>query len=441
MKMQYDDIVIEPYKSYIYSYPHKKAYEEFDEEINLEVLWKKSNKKDITLYIHIPFCMSKCGYCNLFSSVDMNKEKIDKYVNTLIKEIKAVARFLNIENNESPFSSVIFGGGTPTILEDNQLENLLCEISRNLKVDFKKTFFAVETSPRTLTESKLRILKDFGIDRVSMGIQSFNGCELKSIYRMEPIKDIEKALKLLFKESMPIRNLDLIYGIPNQDLNSWRESLNLLIEYKPEEVFIYPLYIRENTPLYSKYKRDNELMLKMYELGRNILLENGYIQTSMRNFIREDKKIDLFPEYSCQENEMIGIGCGARSYISNVNYSRKYGVFQNNINKIIDDYINEKDFTVARHGYILSEDELKRRYILKSILKVSGLDMMDYHTKFKSNPVDEFEELNFLLENNFLVKDENNIYPTEKGIMYGDSIGQLFISSEVKKKIDKYEER
>jgi oxygen-independent coproporphyrinogen-3 oxidase len=441
MKELVKKLIANPYENYIYSYPHKKAYGEFSKPIQLEVLWGNSASKDLTLYIHIPFCMNKCGYCNLLSTTSFGRAKMNQYVDQMMKEMTAIRQFLGIRmGEESPFSSVILGGGTPTIIEDFELKRLVEAISTILYVDFEKVFFSTETSPRTITKSKLNILKEYHIDRVSMGVQSFNNEELNNIYRRESVNEIEKALQLLFKENIPIKNLDLIYGIPFQTMETWEASLQKIIEYKPEEIYLYPLYIREKTGLYEKYKRDIGLMGSMYEFAKNILRENNYIQTSMRNFIRADWKKALFPEYSCQENEMIGIGCGARSYRENVHYSRKYAVEEDNINKIIEEYLNEKDFSVARYGYQLSEDELKRRYILKSILKISGLDIEDYHSRFNSFPVAEFKELKFLLDNDFLLQKESQIYPTEKGIRCSDAIGNLFISGEVKQKVDNYQE-
>lgn len=137
---------------------------------------------------------------------------------------------------------------------------------------------------------------------------------------------------------------------------------------------------------------------------------------------------------------MIGIGCGARSYRGRVHYSRKYAVAEENVNKIIEAYLEETDFGAACYGYLLNEDELKRRYIVKSILKVSGLDMEEYQLKFKTLPVEEYKELQFLLDNGFLRQRSNRLYPTEKGMMYSDAVGNLFISSEVRKKIADYQE-
>ncbi len=438
MNQLLDNILSNPYENYIYSYPHKKAYREFDEPIDLKQLWSKGHSQNITLYVHIPFCNNRCGYCNLFSSIGNDKVKISTYVDKLIDEIKGVREFFDEIEKSSPFSSVIFGGGTPTILSDYDLNRLIEAISTILNINLQKVFFSVEVSPRTLTEGKLEILKKHHIDRISIGVQSFRANELSNIYRNESVTDLERSLELLFVSGVAIKNLDLIYGIPLQTLNTWEASLIRLLGYSPEEVYLYPMYIREKTGLYTKYNRDTQLMLTMYQGGKKILEENGYIQTSMRNFIRGDMKKELFPEYGCQENEMIGIGCGARSYLGNIHYSRKYGVEQKNINKIIEDYMNESSYHYGSYGYILNESEMKRRYILKSILKVTGLDLDDYAKKFHGPPIAEFTEMQFLMQEGFLCMQDNKICPTEKGLMYSDAIGDMLISEEVRHKISNF---
>lgn len=440
MKEIVNQVLKDPYQNYIYSYPHKMSYREFENPINLKKLWSSKTDEKITLYIHIPFCISKCGYCNLLSSTKIQRNRISQYVAQLVTEIKSVGKFLEIEkSNENLFSSVIFGGGTPSILEAEEIKDILDAIAKYLKVDYKKTFLSTEVSPRTLTIEKLDLFKKYGVDRISMGIQSFKENELENIHRFEGIDQINKSINLLFNEKLPIRNLDLIYGIEGQTMDTWKESLKKVVDNFPEEMYIYPLYIRENTCLYLKAEKNIELMKEMYNFAREFLKECGYIQTSMRNFIRKDMKMDLYPEYSCQENAMIGIGCGARSYIGNVHYSRKYAVLQKNINEIIDDYIQETDFSCAKHGYILNQDEMKRRYIQKSILKVTGLDIIDYESKFGKTP-NEFGEFNLLIENKFIEKQDNRYYPTDKGLLYSDAIGPLFISEIVKNKISEFQE-
>ncbi len=129
---------LNPYKSYIYSYPHKKSYREFEKPVNLKQLWNGTKK--VSLYIHIPFCSNKCGYCNLLSTTCFSDERLSFYVKKLIQEIKEYRKILNIQN-KNIFSSVILGGGTPTILGIELMDELLACIEKELNVNFKDTFF------------------------------------------------------------------------------------------------------------------------------------------------------------------------------------------------------------------------------------------------------------------------------------------------------------
>ena len=434
-----DTIIDNPYKNYMYSYPHKKSYREFNEKIDLKNLWVNRKNDKITLYIHIPFCKSKCGYCNLFSSTKVNKSNMKAYINTLVREMTDLKDVLQIKD-ECIFESVIFGGGTPTMLPIDDMKFLLESIQNILNVDFKNVFFSIETSPTTMNEEYMKLLNSFYINRISIGIQSFFKKELDEIYRFESLENIEKALDIIFENNIDIRNIDLIYGIPSQTIESFLISLKKALSYSPEEMFLYPLYIREKTKLYENNHRDTEKMLEIYKVAKKILVDNGYIQTSMRNFIRQDMKSELYPSYECQESEMIGLGCGARSYINNIHYSRKYAVKRDRIDNIIDEYIDEENFNYATYGYILSEDEMKRKYVIKSILKISGLDMKKYYDRFKTNVLDDFSKLNKLIESGYLILEGNRIYPSENGLQFSDSIGEMFISKEVQNKIDLFEE-
>ncbi|WXR61052.1 STM4012 family radical SAM protein [Peptostreptococcaceae bacterium AGR-M142] len=433
------EVLEDPYKNYIYSYPHKMSYSKFDTKINLKDLWN-DDISNLTLYIHIPFCANKCGYCNLFSTSDINKDLLDRYSDKLIEEIKAIKEIMGLKlKNNNLFSNIVFGGGTPTILSKDNLKKILEGLKLYLNINFSKSKLSIETSPKTLNKSKLELLKEYNLYRISIGIQSFNENELININRLEPLDKIDKALDLLKNNKIKIRNLDLIYGIENQSLKSFEYNLKKAVYYNFEEIYLYPLYIREETYLYDKTKKDIDKMKRFYEFACEFLIKNNYIQTSMRNFINKNVKKELYPNYSCQENNMIGIGCGARSYKDNIHYSRKYARLDKNIKNIINDYLQEVDFLHAKHGFNLNIDESKRRYIQKSILKITGLNLDDFKNKFNCNPF-EYKELEFLLLNQFLIKEGKNLIPTKKGLAYSDSIGNLFISETVKNKMLNFKE-
>ncbi len=425
-----DRIYQAPYQNYIYSYPHKRSYREFKTPFELKKLWQAHPKRGITLYLHLPFCEHKCGYCNLFSTTNFTQHKLEQYLQQLLRELQSVKDFLALPEGEQPFTKVILGGGTPTVLEVNLLRKLFEAVQEILGLDFGKIFLAIETSPHTLSQAKLSLLEEYQFNRVSIGVQSFQASELKRLQRRQSLVEIEAALELLFSAQFKIRNLDLIYGIPAQTLDSWQESLQRVVQYQPEELYLYPLYLREKTSLYQEHswQRNEILMLELYEFAKSFLSQNNYLQTSMRNFIRKDQAAKLAPAVGCQMNEMIGIGCGARSYCGQVHYSRRYAVAQGQIDQIIDDYLKETDFQIARYGRILDLDEQKRLYILKSILKITGFKLSDYQELFGTAPGEDYPELNLLIAEGFLRRDGEYITPTEQGLKYSDSIGELFVS-------------
>ena len=134
---------INPYNSYIYSFPHKKSYREFEKPENLGKLWGNKDNSNISLYIHIPFCTNKCGYCNLMSTTCFSAGRLEQYVNKLIEEIRSYREtgILGAGNNKAEFSSVILGGGTPTVLDTGLMEKLLMSLEQYLDIDFENTFF------------------------------------------------------------------------------------------------------------------------------------------------------------------------------------------------------------------------------------------------------------------------------------------------------------
>ena len=201
------------------------------------------------------------------STTCFSAKRLEQYVNKLIEEIRVYGEMgiSGTKNNKKSFSSVILGGGTPTVLDTGLMEKLLISLKKYLDIDFEKTFFSMETSPKTLSYEYFLLLKKYHLNRLSIGIQSFFDNELKEIYRNEPEQDINNALKILFSKenSIEIRNLDLIYGLPQQTMKTWEESLYRVISCKPEEIFIYPLYVREKTRLFENYAADHDLMGEM----------------------------------------------------------------------------------------------------------------------------------------------------------------------------------
>ncbi len=419
---------IPQYIHYMYSYPHKTAYRTFDVPVNLSTYLNKVENKDATLYFHIPFCRYKCGFCNLFSRQGYNEQLISSYLDAMNRQ----ARQLSALTKKIRFTSFAIGGGTPLILNKLQLKQLL-EIASLFNVDPQHTFTSIETSPSFADEEILEILAQKGVKRMSIGIQSFDPAELRAVKRNVPVGTCLSALETIKKLSFPQFNIDLIYGIEGQTMESFLDSVRQALSYDPTELFLYPLYVRQGVQIHTKER--NELLYKMYLSGRDELMKQGFKQTSMRRFVR-DNTLSNDPEYSCGDETVISCGCGGRSYMDNLHYATPYAVEQNRISDIIGEYITTSDFTQVHTGYILSEDEQKRRFIIKNLMYYRGLDKKEYRERFGEEP----EQLLFdNLKNKGFIYDSNGfIRLTPIGMAFSDDIGQQFISQTVRKKMTEY---
>ena len=270
----------ERYEQYMYSYPHKTAYRSLH-GINFIDYFPKREEEMLSLYFHIPFCESKCGYCNLFSVTGQKEDFISSYLDAI--ERQAIQYLENINKNFYPFfHSLTLGGGTPLLLSEEQLERLFSiayqfPLIKNLPV-------VVETSPKQTTKAKLEILKQYGTTRISIGIQSFKQEELLSLNRSHTLEDCKRALFLIEDAKFPCKNIDLIYGILGQTKQSLQYSLDAALFYQPEEIFLYPLYIKQGTPLYLKKTEISSQRYDLYLFASRYLLEQGYQQISMRYF-------------------------------------------------------------------------------------------------------------------------------------------------------------
>ena len=380
----------------------------------------------------------RCGFCNLFTRSRPNENIALSYIKSVEKQTKqlidSVASF-NIE-------IVAFGGGTPTQLSPPELRRLLILPERYFGRLLSSGPTSIETSPETCSDEHLKQIAEFGIDRISIGIQSFDQSELKALGRPLRVRDNESALDRIRRHQIPQLNVDLIYGIEGQTLNSWLSSIDRILTWIPEEIFLYPLYVRPLTGLGRRNKlpivaHQNESLepdhrAKMYTIGREKLLSAGYEQLSMRSFRLKKLKQKPTP-YRCQSDAMIGLGCGARSYAEHLHYSSEWAVGAPSIQAILETWVKKDDFTWAEYGFELDNNEKQRRHILQSILHASGLDKIWFKQRFGCDVLDVMPELAQLISQQLLEVTGNNIRLTDEGYGWSDAIGPTLYSTHVQK--------
>ncbi|MEE1805940.1 STM4012 family radical SAM protein [Streptomyces sp. BE133] len=387
-----------PYQSYVYAYPHKTAYRPLADRPVLRELWAGERKDALSLYLHIPFCEVRCGFCNLFTRIGAPDKLTTRYLDALDRQATAVRDALG-DTDPVRFAAAAFGGGTPTFLTAAELDRL-CDIAeKRMGADLRSVPLSVETSPSTATADRLAVLAGRGTTRISIGVQSFVEAEARAAARPQRRADVEAALDRIRDARIPILNIDLIYGIDGQTEDSWLTSLDAALGWQPEELYLYPLYVRPLTGL-GRLGADGETAadaawdeqrLRLYRTGRDHLLAHGYEQVSMRMFRRADApRTDGPDDYACQTDGMIGLGCGARSYTSKLHYSFDYAVEMREVRAIIDGYTATEDFSRAEVGRYVDGDEARRRHLLQSVLQAEGLQPADYRKRFGASPADDF---------------------------------------------------
>ena len=424
-----------PYVAYAYSYPHKTSYRSLDPTRPLRDVWQHENQQSLFLYLHVPFCEFRCGFCNLFTFANPSGDWMKRYV----AQIRCEAEQVRHAIPDATFSRLAIGGGTPTFLEVDELSALLQVATGVMGAQPKRIPVSIEASPATATSEKLSLLREFGVDRLSLGVQTFDEDDSRKIGRPQRTSDVERTIAEVRSARFPVLNLDLIYGGEGQTMPAWLDSVKAAIAYQPEEIYLYPLYIRELTGLGNKPHSWPDQRLSMYRDARELLLSSGYEQVSMRMFRKPDASQDEGPVYCCQSDGMIGLGPGARSYCSTLHYSTEYAVGKSGVAAILADYLARPvaDFNSARYGFVLDGEERERRYLILSLLQVAGLSRSDYVTRFGRDVMEAFPELRELVSSG-LVEEDESLRLTTVGLEWSDAIGPWLNSTRVRRLMENY---
>ncbi len=277
---------------------------------------------DAGLYIHIPFCVKKCSYCD-FNSFPIGKhcEKTGQYVDYLAREMEiqsyAAAGY--------EFSSVFVGGGTPTILCEEQIENLFKGIYKNFNIT-DDAEITIEANPKTLSEGKLKKIKECGVNRLSIGLQASQENILGILERIHSYEDFVENYNQARRAGFDNISVDLMFSIPGQTFEDWMETLEKVTGLSPEHISAYSLIVEEGTPICERIERgelselDEETDRRMYHEGIKFLKGKGYIQYEISNFSKPGyESAHNIKYWRC--NDYVGLGPGAHSYMGGVRYS------------------------------------------------------------------------------------------------------------------------
>ncbi|MBO3376449.1 radical SAM family heme chaperone HemW [Clostridium perfringens] len=373
----------------------------------------------ISLYIHIPFCAQKCLYCD-FPSFARKDHLRKAYIEALNKEIIS----LREKHNNLEINTIFIGGGTPSVLEADELECLLKEVA---KLNMAKYIeYSMECNPGNLTEEKLEVMKKYGVNRISMGLQAKQDNLLKGLGRIHNYKTFKENFLLAKKVGFNNINVDLMFGLPNQRLNEWEETLREIISLEPAHISAYSLIIEEGTAFYNLYENDKlklpteEEERKMYHLAKKILEENGFNQYEISNYAKERKECRHNLAYWNMDN-WIGVGSASASYIDgkrikNISSVEKYINSINEKGEAVEEIINN------------SKNDNMEEFMFMGLRKINGIDENEFKKRFSMNINDVYGEiLNKYIDEGLLIRDSGRIFLSEKGIEISNIIMADFL--------------
>lgn len=373
----------------------------------------------ISLYIHIPFCAQKCLYCD-FPSFARKDHLRKAYIEALNKEIIS----LREKHNNLEINTIFIGGGTPSVLEADELECLLKEVAKlNMAKDIE---YSMECNPGNLTEEKLEVMKKYGVNRISMGLQAKQDNLLKGLGRIHNYKTFKENFLLAKKVGFNNINVDLMFGLPNQRLNEWEETLREIISLETAHISAYSLIIEEGTAFYNLYENDKlklpteEEERKMYHLAKKILEENGFNQYEISNYAKEGKECRHNLAYWNMDN-WIGVGSAAASYINgkrikNISSVEEYINSINEKGEAVEEIINN------------SKNDNMEEFMFMGLRKINGIDENEFKKRFSMNINDVYGEiLNKYIDEGLLIRESGRIFLSEKGIEISNVIMADFL--------------
>ena len=352
------------------------------------------------LYIHIPFCLSKCLYCD-FNSYAGKLALASPYVSAVLKEAEKFSG--------SRVDTVYIGGGTPTALPLSEIERLICGIKKYFDID-KAAEFTVEMNPKTADREYLKTLKEMGVNRISIGAQSFNDDILKRIGRAHKSSDIYSAAEACHAADIENYSLDLMFSLPGQTMKDWTDTLENALKCEPKHISSYGLKIEPGTPFYEKGVQplSEELDREMYHFAADFFAENGFIQYEISNFaLKGRESLHNLKYWRCEE--YFGLGAGAHGYITDSGKK----VRSANV-KPIEEYIlkiNENG-TAAEEKNILTKEDILTEKIIMGLRLTEGIPQ----------ELVSSEKAALYIKNGFMERVESNIRFTLKGFDVSNTI-------------------
>ena len=369
-------------------------------------------RRELELYIHIPFCVKKCAYCDFLSGPASNQQ-IEEYVQALIEEIRYYKEFVK----KYEVSTVFWGGGTPSLLTGEQMKALMETLGQTFFIR-QNAEITMEANPGTVTVEKLLACQKAGINRISFGLQSVNNEELKMLGRIHTYEEFLESYEAARKAGFQNINVDLISAIPKQTVSSWEQTLQTIISLQPEHISAYSLIVEEGTPFAKLYGEGCELEhllpseeeeRRMYERTEELLQEAGYHRYEISNYAKEGDECQHNLGY-WERKEYLGLGLGASSLIEETRF--------HNI-ETMEEYLRDakNPILLRREQEKLDRQEQMEEFVFLGLRKIRGIQEEKFAEMFGEDIWDCYgKNLERVIKEGLLEREEGVLRLTRKGI-------------------------
>ena len=378
-------------------------------------------KQPLGLYIHIPYCIHKCGYCD-FNSHPIKKDEMDHYIDALVVEMKHYAK---IYTNTNIIKTIFLGGGTPTTLNPFQLERILKECVNEFTIA-SNAEITIEANPATVGIELMKSIRTMGYNRISIGVQSFDKAELKLLDRAHGPKEIHSTVDCARKAGFDNLSLDLMFAVPNQSLSSWENNLTKALEKNPEHLSTYNLTIEQGTA-FSKLQSNGKLImpddghqLELYKKTIERLTKKGFHHYEISNFARQGKECKHNITY-WENTNTLGLGAGASSYMNGTRFK--------NIN-LPAHYIRQvKEKKIAvEHSETLEPRQAMGETIMLGLRLLQGISIHQFEKRFQISFINLFRNIiSALKEKELVIIEKDYLRLSQKGLFWADSVTLEFI--------------
>ena len=389
------------------------------------------------VYIHIPFCKSRCSYCDFATDVYRDSGSVERYAAALCREIKEFSPQINANNADNHLSSdlrflresaakivsetIYFGGGTPSLLTPHQLERILNAVHSKFEIE-PNAEITMEMNPATVTPESLKAFRSLGVNRASFGVQTFNDRDLKLLARGHDANDALNTFRMLRGAGFANISFDLIAGLPGQTMNDWQSNLGQAIELNPEHISLYLLEIHSATPLAEQVRSgrrkpiDEELAAAMYEVMLERLAAAGYEQYEISNYAKPGFESRHNTKYWTLD-PVFGFGVSAHSFDGRQRYA------------------NERDtaryvvmFESGKTAEVMREDiDIASEFIFLGLRLERGINLADFSERFGFDLAERYgKELDDLIVNG-LVELNSKLYLTRKGKLFSNEVFATFV--------------